>query len=129
MGGNKIMASLKEILRYRKQQEVRTFRIAKNEKERAVAMAVEYTITDIEKELESIQLEILEKLWANMGTMMTYGADSSTREHFYKINLGLMIVYRRLFGTEEYDKLMSGEGMHKELDLSKIISIIAEVKK
>lgn len=124
------MASLKEFLAIRKQQEKRTFvRVAKSDQERAVSMAVEYTITAIEKELESVQLEWLYKIEANVNAMQDYAAENWNREYFYKIDLGIMIAYRRIFGTEEYDKLMSGEGMKKELDLNKIKDVIKEAKK
>ena len=124
------MASLKEFLAIRKQQEKRTFvKIAKSDQERAVSMAVEYTIVGVQKELESVQLEWLYKLEANMTVMKDPSAGNWNREHFYKIDLGIMIAYRRIFGTGEYDKLMSGEGIHKELDLDKIKNVIEEVKK
>lgn len=124
-----MMASLKEFLEIRKQQEKRTFRVAKSDQERSVSMVVEYTITAVEKELESVQLEWLYKIEANVNAMQDYAAENWNREHFYKIDLGIMIAYRRIFGTEEYDKLMTGEGIHKELDLNKIKDVIKEVKK
>jgi len=123
------MSSLKEFLNSRKQQEARSFRKAEGDQERAVSMAVEYTLIDMEKELESIQLEILYKLEANTKGMSNQDNDDWTRSYFYKINIGMMIVYRRLFGTEEYDKLMSGEGAFKGLDLNKIKDAIKEENK
>ena len=123
------MASLNEWLASRKQQEKRNFvRTAESDQERAVSMAVEYTLVDVQKELVSVQLEWLYKLESHINAMQDYAAESWTREHFYKVDLGIMMAYRRIFGQAEYDKLMSGKGMRKELDLGKIKEVIKEVK-
>lgn len=128
------MASFKEWVEKRTEQERVNLRRATdegNEKEEANAWTAKWTLVDVERELKSIQLEILYKLEANMVTVQQSAEshDNFTREHFYKIDLGLMIVYRRLFGDGEVNKLMTGEGMHKELDLNKIKNVIVEVKK
>ena len=125
------MSSFKEWVEKRLEQERVNLLSAcdsNNEKEEANAWTAKWTLVDVERELKSVQLELLYNLQANMDTMNKYANESSTREHFYKIDLGLMSAYRRLFGTGEYDKLMTGEGIQKELDLDKIKSVIKEVK-
>lgn len=128
------MSSLKEWVEKRLEQERVNLRRAcdeEDEKEEANAFTAKWTLRDVRRELKSIQLELLYKLQANLkaGNDASRRDDFSTVAHFVDVNSGVLIVYRRLFGQEERDKIHSGKGIYQGLDNVKISDRIEEVKK